>query len=654
MRTFLRNLTLAILALAPPAAFAGEGAWTPIPLVESQRIPGQWLLTRDSAVSYALAPFTSLQRSDDGGRHWAHLPLASSPAAVEVDPFDAETLFMTSYGFLQRSTDGGRSWAVGWPDPQPGFGAPVMLVSRHFRGRVYVANEHALWQSADGGVTFALRGDLAGGANAEPVVALEEAADGGLYVRRADRCGYHSSCPDWRIDRSADQGQSWIALQHSASPPGPKLVRMIAHPSRPESVYFLQGAEAGNPHLLLSDDRGATTADRGPLPADGALLTDPASPDTLYLAGRNTLHRSLDRGASWQEVALPAGPAGLDAARFALASPGRLAFYALDYLAAPPPESSDTYASSDGGASWSAVQVEGPFLGWATELATSGPEGTLYCKHQGSLSRSTDGGASWQTFPVATRLTNLVGDPLDSGTLYAVGLVGEVEGILRSRDGGQSFSLVYGPPNLPYVSGLVAFARGGATTVVAALGSDLARSADGGNTWTVGPPQVVGASGQTWLRRLIFDGSTLLRRRNLPARALRFDRRRRQLELARRRRLQAGWRRRRVGPAERGRQQHRLDQRGSRLAGLPATVSRDLGGQLPEFAGRRQRRAFYLQQVSVLLRGRDRGQNLASLVQDLPIPLRRRQAGGRPGRPGSPLRRLVVRPLPGPFPRRDA
>lgn len=501
MRLLTRCLVLLLLLASP--LVAAENSWTHLPFEEGSSIPGQVFLTSDPDIVYSVS-FPGLLRSEDGGKHWKKLELRIGVEGFTVDPRQPDVLFGTAESKLLRSPDGGKSWVVVLGLENPSSERVLYpLVSHTSTGRVYAVSEDSLWKSQNGGETFTLVGPLPSTATLLQAVALFEAADGGLYLKRAKDCGsLPCEVQEWRLERSADQGRTWTLLQ-SDQDNAAILSSVVPHPVLAETVFFLKQVEgATEQHVFVSEDRGATDVDRGALPLGGGLIfTDPSQPETLFLLSRTHLRRSEDRGLSWQVVALPTGQETLGDARIAHFSPGRLLLYGV--------EGPSTFQSGDLGASWSPLQVEGPFPGAIRHAAISGM-GTLYLETAaGSLMRTRDFGVTWQRFAAPSTLLAMVGDPTDDDTLYAVGSLEEGHGILRSRDGGESFAVVLEVNSSPTIYDFVALRRGNATTLVAALGNGkLARSSDGGTSWQVADLQIV-PSGTAVVRQLEVDGEKL-------------------------------------------------------------------------------------------------------------------------------------------------
>ena len=205
-------------------------------------------------------------------------------------------------------------------------------------------------------------------------------------------------------DFSADGGATWSAM---ALPPG---------------VPYGAGAVA--------------------LSADGASLV--WTPENQsYAPEAATPFRSTDHGTTWTVVS------GLPAGVMAVADPVRPnVFYAFD------PFSGTLYASADGGAVFTA-ETAGLPAGTGAEQTGSLPQlhtvpgrgGDLWLTGgDGLLYHSTDGGKSFSPVTsVATVATLGFGKAAPGAryqAIYLVGVVGGVQGIFRSADGGASWARI--------------------------------------------------------------------------------------------------------------------------------------------------------------------------------------------------------------------
>jgi hypothetical protein len=83
--------------------------------------------------------------------------------------------------------------------------------------------------------------------------------------------------------------------------------------------------------------------------------------------------------------------------------------------------------------------------------------GTLWANQGGLVSRSRDGGVTWQFFslglPSGERIADLAPDPVEPATLYAATLR---SGVFKSTDAGETWSLAgLWPPGVEYQGGLL-------------------------------------------------------------------------------------------------------------------------------------------------------------------------------------------------------
>ncbi len=282
------------------------------------------------------------------------------------------------------------------------------------------------------------------------------------------------------IFKTADGGGSWttslLALPASA---------VAVDPVHPSTLWVGVSTFPASRSLrmLKSTDGGATWAPSGAgLPATifnfpVSLAVDPSDPRRLLLAFNQSLWRSTDAGASWQPsthglptttgltarvVAFAARPAGT---AFAATSEGLfrtadaglswkrvdhgLPVAAIDLLALAPSDRRTAYVyiaalglyrSADGGFSWQRAAAPSNIFGAALAVAPRSPR-TLYAVGSGgTLSRSTDGGGRWSTVPGLAGLTSAALDAGAPQRVYAGSAARPLGGVLRSDDGGASWT----------------------------------------------------------------------------------------------------------------------------------------------------------------------------------------------------------------------
>jgi photosystem II stability/assembly factor-like uncharacterized protein len=135
------------------------------------------------------------------------------------------------------------------------------------------------------------------------------------------------------------------------------------------------------------------------------------------------------------------------------------------------------YRSSDGGRHWEKAQLDGDD---AMNLARAG-EAVVWAAGHNVLAKSTDGGASWQDVrPAGLPGLDVHGfavDPRNRDALYAA-IAGQ--GLFRSRDGGESFSLVSRKVG-PGVMALAVMPDG--RILAGEMQAGLMVSEDDGKTW---------------------------------------------------------------------------------------------------------------------------------------------------------------------------
>jgi len=435
-------------------------------------------------------------RSDDGGVSWAPQrsgfpPVAtgSYSAAVEIvlhDPATPDRLL--AFGGSHRE----------WESPDdPSFGA--------------------VWESTDAGESWARISTIASGRN---IVDATYLADGSTLL---------VSVLDTGVFASTDGGATWERVDTGL--PHQDTRGLAAHPSDPLVVWLAlgNGTDPTSPRagdVLRSDDGGRTWASGSGLNeqvGDDPNLTAtyvtvavaPSDPDVVYTAdvswGVNSLFRSRDGGRRWTQVLSEDNRPAM--AYQSTATAEALAVNPTDPNDVMIGSAESVLRSHDGGSSWedltSSPVTDGGFVGrgWSGLVATD----VLFNPHRTGevMLLGFDGGNPIVSRDDLTRWTRPVAghDPwggayaatvagADGERLYVLlGQAGVFNGIVRSDDGGSTWSASYGaaaglPDRYQWTGddyAIHAFADQ-PDRVLAAIGGGLHLSTDGGARWSVLEP----------------------------------------------------------------------------------------------------------------------------------------------------------------------
>jgi photosystem II stability/assembly factor-like uncharacterized protein len=293
------------------------------------------------------------------------------------------------------------------------------------------ANGGASWSPIHSGLTYPTVTVLA----VDPVDQYTLYAGTGLtHLGVTERVG---------IFRSGDGGANWVPA--NAGLPNTAVAAIAIDPRNPSTLYVGTSAyEATSEEtwrdsgLFRSTDRGESWTVITPprLCGRGAyfrgVALDPRNPSKLYAAFSLGIFKSVDAGATWDQVL-----AGEFVQGIAL-DPGN-----PDTLYAWANTEDDfwwgtvgIHRSTNGGAEWTQVSsfpTDGPF----TLAVDPGNSSTLYARADG-LFKSTDGGATWNR--IGSGLPNSgvglpVADPAGGSTVY----IGTRRGVFKSVDAGVSW-----------------------------------------------------------------------------------------------------------------------------------------------------------------------------------------------------------------------
>lgn len=499
MRLFRSLLVCLALAAAPLAADEG-GAWAPVG-------PGGGNVTALAAapsrpsVVYAGLDRTGIFQSLDRGRTWTRGGLRGQTFHdLAVDPTNPARVFAATGKGLFRSTDRGLTWTTAGARPA---GVRALVFAPGRAGVLYAGADTGLWKSADSGGTWRRVSASPGRITA---LAVDPRASRVLWAGLASGA----------LFRSADGGVTWQRRRLGGSRLDERrpVAAIAVDPVEPSTVYAGVGGE-----LLRSPDRGESWTRTG----TGLLGEVEALEATRsgLLAGTSfSLFLSSDRGSTFRISHRGLAPLVAWDLEMDRQDPPRL------YLQV----GGSVLASADHGANWISV---GPTLPLDSQSLSGLPSmavapddsGTLYLSEGRTVARSTDGGRTWTTFrQLCTLLSDLVLDPRENTHLLAIGrgLSGcsrIPSAILRSEDGGESWSQLTGPDwgvlavdpfdssiyiqqlssgdlwrfstvpgGVPLSPGLSATAFAASTlklgTLWAGRTGEVGRSRDGGRTWT--------------------------------------------------------------------------------------------------------------------------------------------------------------------------
>lgn len=148
------------------------------------------------------------------------------------------------------------------------------------------------------------------------------------------------------------------------------------------------------------------------------------------------------------------------------------------------------YRSRDGGRNFERLSSPMDALQvWKIAFDPGDPDTIFAGTRPAALFRSRDGGRSWRKLAVeiaeecpnvrVPRVTALAVDPTDSRTVWA-GV--EVDGVRRSRDGGESWTRIAGGLDDPDIHDIAICVNGG-TRVLTSTPREIFASTDAGETW---------------------------------------------------------------------------------------------------------------------------------------------------------------------------
>lgn len=500
----------------------------------------------DSQTSYvwtSSGPF----KSSNGGTTWsaANNGLNSLPVGnLAIDSTNSQTLYAWSWQGLFKSTDSGASWnalASGQPggfitsfaiDPTSGTiyvaSDITSLVTDWATGQTSYAVDAGVYKSTDGGATWS-----------NPNNALKHTSVRSLSIDPTNSQTIYAGTFLAGVFKSVDGGGTWSAVNSGLFSTAGYIVAI--DPNNGQNIYA--GSVGG---IAKSTNGGASwsPANRGIVRSEVlSLAMSPASDQAVYAGTKGGVFKSSNRGGSWIPAssgldvgyvgALAVDPAsaqtiyaGTDAGMFKSANGGDswsaintgisagtfVSGLAIDpdnsqniYISAyhPTAHTGGLFKSSNGGATWIALNGLQNNSYYSVAIDPTNSQ-TIYAASLGWVSKSTDGGATWNTSIAGSYphgfFSAVAVHPTDGQTVYAVSR----QGVLKSINGGGSWSLVNsGLLNTDVHALVVAQSQ----TLYAGTPSGVFKSSDGGSSWNEVNSGQIGAS-NVLVQSLAIDSSS--------------------------------------------------------------------------------------------------------------------------------------------------
>jgi photosystem II stability/assembly factor-like uncharacterized protein len=332
---------------------------------------------------------------------------------------------------------------------------------------IYVSSRGGVFKSIDGGASWnRAQNGLAGSGSNEPRLLMDRERPARLYL--VDASG--------RLMRTTDGGANWVATGYDVLAAGIGVLGFadVPTPARNGEFYFaaIGGTTGTGSGIYKTTDDGATFSRLGgglpPRSVEMAVVAvDPDQPQRVFAgigffqgpagsAPPAPLYRSTDGGANWTPVIAPPvfpvdQPVFADGVSDLAFGPGALVYALYQF---------QLYRSTDDGATWALVAVSLPqdtevveahptlpgtvYVGAGSGFYTvTGADGTSPVLSAASTTLTPNPGftdAAVPPRPIQTSAQQIVLAPNFPAGGSAIWVLTEYAGLFRSLDGGASFS----------------------------------------------------------------------------------------------------------------------------------------------------------------------------------------------------------------------
>jgi photosystem II stability/assembly factor-like uncharacterized protein len=331
-------------------------------------------------------------KSTNGGDSWRSvndglgnlniLSLAIVPATPNV-------LYAGTYGdagaAIFKSTDWGESWAaVGL------VGSVAHALAASSSGTVYAGIDNGICKTVNDGATWNVTNS-----------GLCNSDVRGLAIDQSNTSIIYAGSFYGGVYKSTDRGASWSARNQGLT--ASSIQSLAIDPSNTQTIFasssrgFCKSTDGGDNWSILNTDP--------PYHVVHAIAIDPSNPSFIYLGAGDGVFKSTDAGTSWSQI------------NKGITVPGE-SFLTVNTLAIDPSNTSTIYAGNSYG-------------------------GVFKSTNGGSQWRAMNNGLATPSYPQDSMdATVIVIDPVNSSVLYAGVAASYKQGIFKSTDGGESWTLM--------------------------------------------------------------------------------------------------------------------------------------------------------------------------------------------------------------------
>jgi photosystem II stability/assembly factor-like uncharacterized protein len=469
-----------LLLLAAAPGLAATGRWSPLG-PDGGTVTTLAVDPVDSRIVYAgTQKGEGVFKSRDGGETWSpsgaglpKTPPGYSVFCLAIDPRRPAILYAGTLSFgLYKSTDGGASWSPSQRGLSANLGVSALAIDPRAPGTVFAGTGAGIFKTTDGGANWKLRNVGLPDATLVSDLAIDPKRPAVVYAAVGPSGLY----------KSINGGETWT-LSNRGLPAQQWIDTLAIDPRRSATVYA--STYAG---LFKSTNGGASwfPSNTGlPKSIVSDLVIDPRSSRTLFAgtffgAG---VFRSDDSGASWRPI--DAGLSNLVIWGLAITPQGTV-YAATDGDSKP----GGVFQSADG-QTWRRT-VRGLSTLKVTEVAVEPGDPSVLWAGTPSLGvfRSPNGGGAWRRVPIARvsgPVNAIVPDPAHPGTAYVLayepdGFGGLTIHLFKTADTGRTWARLANPAVT--AGPFLGLTRDPRNSTLWLAGYGLARSTDGGLTWT--------------------------------------------------------------------------------------------------------------------------------------------------------------------------